>query len=56
MEYPPPKFLIVAAWLSGRISTDEMIWLMEMRMRKYCADVAAREVGVPVQGVRERGV
>lgn len=34
MEYPPPKFLIVGAWLSGGISTDEMIRLMEMRMQK----------------------
>lgn len=34
MEYPPPKFLIMAAWLSGSISTDEMVRLMEMQMQK----------------------
>lgn len=33
MEYPPPTFLIVAAWLNGSISTNEMAEMIEMRER-----------------------
>lgn len=33
MEYPPPIFLIVNAWLNGSISADEMAEMIEMRER-----------------------
>lgn len=34
MEYPPPRFLIVCAWLNGSISTDEMIEMLELHEKQ----------------------
>lgn len=34
MEYPPSKFLIVLAWMTGSISSDEMVRMIELREPK----------------------
>ena len=34
MEYPPPKFLIILAWMTGSISSDEMVRMIELRAQK----------------------
>ena len=34
MEYPPPKYLTILAFMYGRISVKEMIELIEARDQK----------------------
>ena len=34
MEYPPPKFLIVVAWMQGKITTQELGKMLELRSKK----------------------